>query len=544
MYGDLDSDQGTFNLLAALMFIAAVFAAFNLTSRIVEAQRREIGIGMALGATRRTIALRPLLVGAEIALLGVVFGVGVGLLVGAAMKTALEGFFPLPMWETPFRPGRFAGAAALGFLLPFLATTWPVWRAVRVEPVRAIRTGHLASRGGGLAPLVKRMPLPGGTFGQMPVRGVLRAPRRTILTAIGIGAAVMALVGILGMLDSVRATIDRGDAEMLRGDPDRVEIDLAGFQPLGSGVIRTIEGSPEVRAAEPLLKVGGALGHGSREFDVSIELLDLESPVWHPTIGSRAPAAGLPPIVVAEEAARDLGILPGDVIQVRHPLRTGEFAFATSTTTMRVVGVHPSPVRSFAFMDVRDASVMGLSGMANVVQVLPAAGSSVGDVKRAMFGSPGVASVQPVSAAAQTLRDVFEQMGGVLAIIELFALALALLVAFNAVSINVDERAREHATMFAFGMRLRTLLRMTGVESLIVGLLGTLLGIGLGALALGALMRSATAEAPEIGILSRLAPETVLAAVGLGALVALLAPLLTARRLGRMDVASTLRVME
>jgi len=213
LYGDLDSDQGTFNLLAMLMLVAAVFAAFNLTSRIVEAQRREIGIGMALGARRRTIALRPLLIGAEIALLGVVFGVAIGWLVGAAMQVQLEQLQPLPVWQTPFQPGRFVAAAALGFLLPFLATAWPVWRAVRVEPVQAIRTGHLASRGGGLAPLLKRVRLPGGSFGQIPVRNVVRAPRRTILTAVGIGAAIMALVGLLGMLDSLATTIDRINRE-------------------------------------------------------------------------------------------------------------------------------------------------------------------------------------------------------------------------------------------------------------------------------------------------------------------------------------------
>ena len=544
LYGDLDSDQGTFNLLAMLIFVAAVFAAFNLTSRIVEAQRREIGIAMALGARRRTIALRPLLMGAEIALLGVAFGVGIGWLVGAAMKTEFSRLMPLPVWETPFQPERFVGAAALGFLLPFLATAWPVWRAVRVEPVQAIRTGHLASRGGGLAPLLKRVPLRGGSFGQMPVRNVLRAPRRTILTAVGIGAAIMALVGLLGMLDSLASTIDRGDRELLKGAPDRIVVDLAAFQPVDGEVLSAIEGSPTVASAEPLVRTGGALGKGDIRFDVFLEVLDLRSPVWHPTTASRASAGGLPGIVIAQKAAEDLGVAPGDTVDVVHPVRQGPLAFATATTTMRVVGIHPNPVRSFAYLDTRDAELMGLTGLANAVQILPAPGSSVDDVERAMFGVPGVASVQPVSEMAQVLRDLIDQMGGIFAVIEFFALALALLVAFNAASINVDERAREHATMFAFGMRLRTLLRMTSVESLIVGLLGTLIGLGAGVAALGALMKSATKESPEIGMLTRLAPATVVAALGFGALAALLAPLLTARRLRRMDVPSTLRVME
>ena len=544
LYGDLDSDQGTFNLLAMLMLVAAVFAAFNLTSRIVEAQRREIGIGMALGARRRTIAFRPLLIGAEIALLGVIFGIAIGWLVGTAMKAVLEGIQPLPVWETPFQPARFAGAAALGFLLPFLATAWPVWRAVRVEPVQAIRTGHLASRGGGLAPLLKRIPLPGGSFGQMPMRNVLRAPRRTLLTAMGIGAAIMALVALLGMLDSFATTIDRGDRELLNGAPDRVIVDLAGFRPVDRGVVLAIEGSPTVGSAEPVVRVGGALGRGAIRFDVFLEVLDLRSSVWHPTVGAAASGGELPGIVIAQKAAEDLGVSAGDTIDVSHPVREGPFAFATATTRMQVVGIHSNPVRSFAYLDVGDAGLMGLAGVANAVQVVPASGSSIADVKRAMFGIAGVASVQPVGAMAQVLRDLIDQMGGIFAVIELFALALALLVAFNAANINVDERAREHATMFAFGMRPRTLLRMTSIESLIVGLLGTLIGLGAGVAALGALMQSATKESPEIGILTRLAPATIVAALAFGALAGLLAPMLTARKLRRMDVPSTLRVME
>ncbi|MEW6058943.1 MAG: FtsX-like permease family protein [Actinomycetota bacterium] len=544
MYGDLESDQDTFNQLAILILLAAALAAFNLTSRIVEAQRREIGIEMAIGARRGTIALRPLLVGAEIAFLGVIFGVPIGWLVGAAMKAQFEHLQALPVWQTPFQPDRFVGAAVLGFLLPFLATAWPVWRAVRVEPADAIRSGHLASRGGGLAPLLKRVPVPGGSFGQMPVRNVLRAPRRTVVTAGGIGAAIMVLVAILGMLDSLWATVDAGDRELLNGAPNRVVVDLAGFVPADEGLVPTIESSPTVGVAEPVLRLGGSLRRGGVEFDVSLEVLDPQSSVWRPRTPSTVPPGDLPGIVIAQKAARDLGVSVGDTIDVSHPVREGPSAFAIATTRMRVVGIHPSPVRSFAYLDASEAGLMGLVGVANAVQVIPASGASVADVKRAVFGLPGVASVQPVSAMGEQIHDVFEQMGGIITVMEFFAVALAFLVAFNAANINVDERAREHATMFAFGLRLRTLLRMTGIESLIVGLLGALVGLGAGAAVLGPLLSSAGKDSPQIEILTRLAPATAVAALAFGALAALLAPLLTARKLRRMDVASTLRVME
>lgn len=68
------------NLVALLVLAGATFAAFNLTSRVVEAQRREIGVGMALGVRGRQLAVRPLLFGLQVALLGAASGVAVGLL--------------------------------------------------------------------------------------------------------------------------------------------------------------------------------------------------------------------------------------------------------------------------------------------------------------------------------------------------------------------------------------------------------------------------------------------------------------------------------
>ncbi len=69
--------------------------------------------------------------------------------------------------------------------------------------------------------------------------------------------------------------------------------------------------------------------------------------------------------------------------------------------------------------------------------------------QRALFGSPGVAAVQPVTLASDLVRDVMEQFTSILPIVEGAALLLALLIAFNAASISGDVRQRENATMLA-----------------------------------------------------------------------------------------------
>ena len=237
MYQNIDMNQQIYNMMIVLFMAGAIFGASNLSSRIVEAQRRQIGIGMALGMSRRALAVRPLLVGAQIAVLGAVFGLIMGLAVGRLAQVWMEGLIPMPVTGHLFQPHLFLEAAALGLVLPFIATLYPVWRAVRVPPIDAIKTGHLISTYGGLAPLVRRIPIPGRSFAQMPVRNLLRAPRRTVLTILGIATAITTLIGLAGILDSAQLSLARIRREAYQNHPDRLTVYLNNVYPvdLGSG---------------------------------------------------------------------------------------------------------------------------------------------------------------------------------------------------------------------------------------------------------------------------------------------------------------------
>jgi putative ABC transport system permease protein len=164
LYEDIDNDQRFWNALSALVLFAAALAAFNLINRIVEAQRREIGIGMALGVPRRQLAIRPMLIGVQVAVLGTIAGLAVGFLVGRAFANLLESFLPLPEHRTPFQFDVYAQAAALSIVIPIAASAVPVWRALRVEPIEAIRTGHLAARSNRLTGWTGKLRLPGSTM--------------------------------------------------------------------------------------------------------------------------------------------------------------------------------------------------------------------------------------------------------------------------------------------------------------------------------------------------------------------------------------------
>jgi putative ABC transport system permease protein len=543
LYDDIEGDQRFYDIFALLILFGAAFAAFNLTGRIVEAQRREIGIGMAVGVPPARLAVRPLLVGAQVAALGAVFGIGVGLVVGSLMGAYFEDYFPLPIWRFPFEIGVFAQGAALGLALPIVATIIPVWRAVRVAPVDAIRTGYLSDRR--RVPWLARIPLPGKTTAQLPFRNVLRAPRRTLMTVLGVAAAIVVLIGVVGMVDSFRRTIDIAGDEITKTAPRRTSVDLQSFVPDDSTVVQDVMASPLVADAETQLALGGTVSHGDERVDVFLRLLPLDSTIWSPTIDDEHAPGRLPGIVLTEKAAEDLGVGPGDTVTLRHPLRTGLTSFEYVRSKVRVLGTNPVPTRFIAYMDTSAAEVMGLEGITNAVIVDPERDVSIARLERSLFGQPGVVSVQPVREYTDTVSKEIDRALGLLTIVEGAVLLLALLIAFNSASINADERARDYATMFAYGLPVRTVLRMAIVENAAIGVLATTTGVLVGWALLGWLVNSLIPQTfPDLGIATYVSTQTLLVALVLGVLAVALAPILTLRKLRRMDIPSTLRVLE
>jgi putative ABC transport system permease protein len=545
IYKDAEGDQEMLDIFAFLLLGAAAFAAFNLISRTVEAQRREIGIGMALGVEPRALARRPFLLSGQIAVAGVALGIPVGLAADAWLAGVMDQFFPLPVVRASFQSDLYVQGAMLGVTLPLLAAAVPVWRALRVSPIEAIRVGARAASSSGLAWLVKGVRLPGGSLANLPLRNVLRTPRRTLMTLLGIGAVVTIVVALAGVMDSFDDTLEASRQEALARAPDRMTVDLVEPQRPDSGDIRRVVGARTVGAAQPSLRAASTLVAGPRRVDVALETIGDRRPLWRPTFDAGTLPSGRPGLVIARRAADDLRVGLGDRVTVVHPVATAAGTFRLVDTALPVTGIHASPLRFVAYANAPAAADLQLAGLVNRISVVPASGRDADDVKAELLRLPAVAAVQGAAATTDAVDARLEQFNEILLITVAIAGAMALLIAFNATAINADERAREHATMFAYGVTVARVVRGSVAEGLIIGALGTAAGIAAGHGLLSWIVNENMPEKmPDIGTLIAVAPLTYALAATAGTVVVAAAPLLTLRKLNRTDVPATLRVVE
>jgi hypothetical protein len=123
----------TFGISGALALLVAVLGLYSLMAYLVAWRTREIGVRVALGATRSSIIRLVLRSGLMLAAVGVALGLGLALLAGPWIEPHL--------FETSARDARVMGAVAVSLLATAALAGWlPARRATRIDPTEALRS--------------------------------------------------------------------------------------------------------------------------------------------------------------------------------------------------------------------------------------------------------------------------------------------------------------------------------------------------------------------------------------------------------------------
>ena len=119
-------------IFAATGVLLVALGVYGVLAYTVSQQTREIAIRMALGGQRGDVIRMVLRLGLTL--------VGVGLVIGVAASLATNRLLASQLWNiSPHDPLTFGAAIAIVLTIGVVACLVPARRAVRVEPMAALR---------------------------------------------------------------------------------------------------------------------------------------------------------------------------------------------------------------------------------------------------------------------------------------------------------------------------------------------------------------------------------------------------------------------
>jgi putative ABC transport system permease protein len=254
-------------------------------------------------------------------------------------------------------------------------------------------------------------------------------------------------------------------------------------------------------------------------------------------------------IVMGQGVAKSMGLKAGDRVNLVISLAQG----AVNTLDFEVVGVFQSFSKEFDARAVRiplsAARALMDNSFAHLMVLLL---EKTDDTDRTISSLRGMLEPKGYELASwRELSDFYDKTlqlyGRQFGVLRLIILLMVFLSVANSVNMTLFERTREFGTLLAIGDRPGKVFKLIMTESVLLGLIGAVLGIVLGCVAAWIISAIGIPMPPppnaNIGYTAyiRLVPLEVAAAGGIGFIATCLAAILPARKASRMKVVDALR---
>ena len=429
------------SILPPIFLLVAAAMVHLVVTRLVEAEREQIGLLKAFGYSDRAAARNYWRMAGAVGLLGALGGGLIGGSLGAAIVDLYRQYFRFPVLAVDFDWTAFTVATAVSIAAAIAGSLTAVRRAVALAPALAMQPPRPAAFHSGLLDHLVR----GRTVDQatrMIVRNLERFPTRALLTLSGLAAGLTLLVGTQFLFDAIDLVVDRSYFRTQRWS-DQVSF----VEPRAVGAVAGVAREPGVFAAEPVRVVAVRLKVGARQETTRIVGLEPTAALHRPLDGADRPTplvgSGL---VLSEALAARLGLRPGD--QVWAEVIDGP----APSRLLMVTGLARDYSGFAAYMDRHALNrLMGEGDLASGAELLIAP-----DVRsafyRAIEATPQIVGASSRDDTVAGWRQVMAESFQVTMAFYLgFAGAIAFGVAYNMCRISLLERARDLATLRVLG---------------------------------------------------------------------------------------------
>ena len=497
-------------------FLVAALVATTTMTRMVDENRLQMGTLKALGYSNTAIAGKYLFYGLASSILGSILGMAVGFVVfptiiWQAYQTMV---FSLPTFTLQFYPGMAAGSVLLSAAVIGI-TTWEACRASLREKTAALLLPRAPVAGKRIfleyiTPLWKHM-----SFSQKTTaRNLFRYKKRFFMTVLGVaGCTALLLIGF-GIQDSILPMLNRQTTELNHSDLTISYSDARVFS-VEHGLGDVLDSSADVTSWGRFFNKSVTIYNASGDKQtVSIVTAEDESQMTaYFTFRTRQGHKAIPfddsSAILTEKTAESLGLAVGDTFEVE----TSD----GSRKTLTLTGITENYV--FTRLYLSQAQLQTLTGGTlpewNTVygQTNCPTSDDRNTLRTDLLACNYVSGVSFMEDTTEMFDNLIGCLNYVVILIIVCAAALAAVVLYNLISVNLGERKKELATIKVLGFFDNEVYRYIFREIDLLALIGSLAGLALGVPLHQFIVR--TVEMDQMMFIRSIAPRSYLFSVAL-----------------------------
>lgn len=456
------------------IFLAvAAFLLSIVISRMVQAERGQIGLMKAFGYTNVEVGAHYFKLVLIIATAGAIAGCLAGIAAGRGMTVLYLQYYKFPFLLFELQPSSFllgitisVGAASAGGLL-VLRQIFALTPAVAMQPPAPADYSRTGRFGQTLARLLDQP-------SRMVLRRITRQPGRMAGAVLGIGAGMALAASMIAVMSGFSETIDLTFNVVDRSDATVTFIDAKSDKTL-----LELQRMPGVIEVEPVRNVSVVLSNGLKTHRGAVEGR-VEDPRLNRAMDreQRPVAMRSDGLVLSTTLANKLDIQPGEMVTV--DVREGH----QPLLQLPVIGVAESLLGSPVYMEI-DALNRALREPDRVSGAyLRIDSARASEIYRKLKDMPSVAQVSLKDETRDSLQELMDSGAGAMRYVMAgLAFLITFGVVYNAARIAQAEREHDLASLrvlgFSKGEAAFVLLGELAVVTLVALPIGALLGYAL-----------------------------------------------------------------
>lgn len=458
-------------------FLVAALVALTTMTRMVEEERLQIGTLKALGYGRGAIMWKYMFYALAASVLGSAAGLAVGIfLFPSVIWNAYTMMYTLPQLHCRFIPSIAITSALAAIGCTLAATLNACWSTLHETPARLMLPK--APKAGKriflehIGFIWKRMKF----THKVTARNLMRYKKRFFMTVIGIAGCTGLLVTGFGLHDSISDIVNKQFDEIFLYN---LTISLSEDETAQSaGVEQVLAGHGE---SEYLTVHQEQSSNRYKDMTFNTHIfVPQDSAGFAQFICLRDRKTGEPvafsetDVVITEKMSERTGYGVGDTLLLENNNGDkGEFTIA---------GVAENYVENYVYMSAETyARAYGEApDFASVVARVGTEKEHRDELSTALLALDGVSGVSFTDDLKESFSSMMQKIDTIVVVLILSAAALAFVVLYNLTNINITEREKEIATIKVLGFFDREVSAYVYRESLMLSLIGTMVGLVLG----------------------------------------------------------------